>query len=35
MEVEWIEDLVVLAQYKSFSRAAEARNLTQSGGAAD
>jgi len=31
MEVEWIEDLVVLAQYKSFSRAAEARNLTQSG----
>ena len=31
MEVEWIEDLVVLAQYKSFSRAAEARNVTQSG----
>ncbi|GLU33331.1 LysR substrate-binding domain-containing protein [Trinickia caryophylli] len=31
MEVEWIEDLVVLAQYRSFSRAAEVRNLTQSG----
>jgi DNA-binding transcriptional LysR family regulator len=31
MEIKWIEDFVALAQYKSFSRAAEFRNVTQSG----
>jgi DNA-binding transcriptional LysR family regulator len=31
MEVKWIEDFVALAQYLSFSRAAEVRNVTQSG----
>lgn len=31
MEVKWIEDFIALAQYQSFSRAAEVRNVTQSG----
>src|ERR1700712_5604335 len=31
MEIKWIEDFVALAQYQSFSRAAEIRNVTQSG----
>jgi LysR family transcriptional regulator, hypochlorite-specific transcription factor HypT len=31
MEIKWIEDFVALAQYQSFSRAAEYRNVTQSG----
>jgi LysR family transcriptional regulator, hypochlorite-specific transcription factor HypT len=31
MEIKWIEDFVALAQYQSFSRAAEVRNVTQSG----
>jgi LysR family transcriptional regulator, hypochlorite-specific transcription factor HypT len=31
MEVKWIEDFVALAQYQSFSRAADMRNVTQSG----
>ncbi|HYS64811.1 MAG TPA: LysR substrate-binding domain-containing protein [Paraburkholderia sp.] len=31
MEIKWIEDFIALAQYKSFSRAAEFRNVTQSG----
>jgi LysR family transcriptional regulator, hypochlorite-specific transcription factor HypT len=31
MEVKWIEDFLALVQYKSFSRAAEARRVTQSG----
>jgi LysR family transcriptional regulator, hypochlorite-specific transcription factor HypT len=31
MEIKWIEDFVALAQYQSFSRAAEFRNVTQSG----
>jgi hypothetical protein len=30
-EIKSIEDLVALAQYQSFSRAAEVRNVTQSG----
>lgn len=31
MEIKWIEDFLALAQYRSFSRAAEFRNVTQSG----
>src|ERR1700733_9869569 len=31
MELKWIEDFIALAQYQSFSRAAEFRNVTQSG----
>ncbi|CAD6558627.1 LysR substrate-binding domain-containing protein [Paraburkholderia metrosideri] len=31
MEIKWIEDFITLAQYQSFSRAAEFRNVTQSG----
>lgn len=31
MEIKWIEDFIALAQYQSFSRAAEIRNVTQSG----
>jgi DNA-binding transcriptional LysR family regulator len=31
MEVKWLEDFIALAHYQSFSRAAEARNITQSG----
>ena len=31
MEIKWIEDFVALAQHQSFSRAAEIRNVTQSG----
>ncbi|HEV3424031.1 MAG TPA: LysR substrate-binding domain-containing protein [Paraburkholderia sp.] len=31
MEVKWIEDFIALAQHQSFSRAAELRNVTQSG----
>ncbi|HEX7690521.1 MAG TPA: LysR substrate-binding domain-containing protein [Burkholderiaceae bacterium] len=31
MEIKWIEDFVALAQYQSFSRAAEERNVSQSG----
>ena len=31
MEVKWIEDFIALAQHQSFSRAAEVRNVTQSG----
>ena len=31
MEIKWIEDFVALAQTQSFSRAAEVRNVTQSG----
>ncbi|WP_459573689.1 LysR substrate-binding domain-containing protein [Cupriavidus sp. 8B] len=31
MEVKWIEDFIALTQYQSFSRAAEIRNVTQSG----
>lgn len=31
MEIKWIEDFVALAENQSFSRAAEARNVTQSG----
>jgi len=31
MEIKWIEDFIALAQYQSFSRAAEFRNVTQSG----
>lgn len=31
MEIKWIEDFIALAQYQSFSRAAEFRSVTQSG----
>ena len=31
MEINWIEDFIALARYQSFSRAAEFRNVTQSG----
>ena len=31
MEIKWIEDFIALSQYQSFSRAAEFRNVTQSG----
>ena len=31
MEIKWIEDFLALAQCQSFSRAAEVRNVTQSG----
>jgi len=31
MEIKWIEDFLALAQHQSFSRAAEVRNVTQSG----
>ncbi len=31
MEIKWIEDFIALAQYQSFSRAAEFRNVTPSG----
>lgn len=31
MEIKWVEDFIALAQYQSFSRAAEFRNVTQSG----
>jgi len=31
VEVKWIEDFIALAQHQSFSRAAEVRNVTQSG----
>lgn len=31
MEIKWIEDFIALAQHQSFSRAAEVRNVTQSG----
>lgn len=31
MEVKWLEDFIALAQCNNFSRAAELRNLTQSG----
>ncbi|TKC91836.1 LysR family transcriptional regulator [Trinickia terrae] len=31
MEIKWIEDFLALAQHMSFSRAAEARSVTQSG----
>lgn len=31
MEVKWIEDFLALTQHKTFSRAAQARSLTQSG----
>ena len=31
MEIKWIEDFIALAQHQSFSRAAELRNVTQSG----
>jgi DNA-binding transcriptional LysR family regulator len=31
MEIKWIEDFVALAQFQSFSRAAEERNVSQSG----
>ena len=31
MEVKWLEDFIALAHCQSFSRAAEARNITQSG----
>jgi DNA-binding transcriptional LysR family regulator len=31
MEIKWIEDFVALSQHQSFSRAAEIRNVTQSG----
>jgi DNA-binding transcriptional LysR family regulator len=31
MELKWIEDFLALAQYQSFSRAADMRNVTQSG----
>jgi LysR family transcriptional regulator, hypochlorite-specific transcription factor HypT len=31
MELKWIEDFIALAQYQSFSRAAEFRSVTQSG----
>ena len=31
MEVKWIEDFLALTQYKTFSKAARARSLTQSG----
>ncbi|MFL9863463.1 LysR substrate-binding domain-containing protein [Paraburkholderia fungorum] len=31
MEIKWIEDFIALARYQSFSRAAEFRNVTQSG----
>ena len=31
MELKWLEDFVALVQAQSFSRAAEARNITQSG----
>ena len=31
METKWIEDFMALSEYQSFSRAAKARNLTQSG----
>ncbi|KWO35523.1 LysR family transcriptional regulator [Burkholderia sp. MSMB1459WGS] len=31
MEVKWIEDFIALTQHQSFSRAAEIRNVTQSG----
>ncbi|WP_250470016.1 LysR substrate-binding domain-containing protein [Caballeronia sp. GAFFF2] len=31
MEVKWIEDFVALAKHQTFSRAADVRNITQSG----
>jgi DNA-binding transcriptional LysR family regulator len=31
MELKWLEDFIALARCQSFSRAAEARNITQSG----
>jgi len=31
MEIKWVEDFIALARYQSFSRAAEFRNVTQSG----
>jgi DNA-binding transcriptional LysR family regulator len=31
MEIKWLEDFIALAHHKSFSRAADFRNLTQSG----
>ncbi len=31
MEIKWIEDFIALSHYQSFSRAAEFRNVTQSG----
>jgi Bacterial regulatory helix-turn-helix protein, lysR family len=31
VEIKWIEDFIALAQHQSFSRAAELRNVTQSG----
>ncbi|MEZ2311900.1 LysR substrate-binding domain-containing protein [Paraburkholderia sp. RCC_158] len=31
MEIKWIEDFIAVAQYRNFSRAAEFRNVTQSG----
>ena len=31
MEIKWIEDFIALARFQSFSRAAEFRNVTQSG----
>ena len=31
MEVKWLEDFIALAESQSFSRAAQARNITQSG----
>lgn len=31
MELKWLEDLIALAESQSFSRAAQARNITQSG----
>ena len=31
MEIKWIEDFIALSQYQSFSRAAQFRNVTQSG----
>jgi DNA-binding transcriptional LysR family regulator len=31
MEVKWIEDFVALARHHTFSRAADVRNVTQSG----
>jgi len=31
MEIKWVEDFVALARHQTFSRAAEVRNVTQSG----
>ncbi|GAB3627606.1 LysR family transcriptional regulator [Pandoraea terrae] len=31
MEIKWVEDFIALSRYQSFSRAAEFRNVTQSG----